>query len=127
MLRNLLIISSIWTIIILIMSGIPGSSLPSTSFQGIPHFDKIVHVGLYFPLSFFIMAELSLAKKSTIKKYSSLFSLLVVAMYGGSIELAQDYIFIQRSADWMDFASDLFGGLLGIIFYYLIGRRILKI
>lgn len=126
MLRNLLIISSVWAVIILILSGLPGSSLPNTGLSKIPHFDKLVHMGLYFPLSFFLMAEFSFSKKTSIRRYALVLTLLIIAFYGGSIELAQDYVFIQRSADWIDFASDLFGALLGISFYHAVGKRLLK-
>ncbi|MEA1875465.1 MAG: VanZ family protein [Bacteroidota bacterium] len=126
MLRNLLFISLIWAVIILILSGLPGSSLPSTGLSKIPHFDKLVHMGLYFPLSFFLMAEFSLSKKTVIRRYALIFTLLIITLYGGSIELAQDYVFVQRSADWIDLASDLFGALLGISFYHVVGKRFLK-
>ena len=83
-------------------------------------------MALYFPLSFLLIAEFSFSKKSFINRYALLLTLLIVALYGGFIELAQGYIFVQRSADWKDLASDLAGGLLGISFYYVIGKRLIK-
>jgi len=126
MLRNLIIISLLWAVIILILCGLPGSSLPNTGLSKIPYFDKIIHIGLYFPLSFFLTAEFSLSKRSFLRKFAFVFTLLIVVFYGGLIELAQDYIFVQRSAEWMDLSSDLIGGLFGISFFYLVGKKYIK-
>ena len=126
MVRNLLIISFVWALIILILSGLPGGSLPNPGFSTIPHFDKLVHMGLYFPLAFFLVAEFSLSEKSFLRKFSPALTLIIVVLYGGSIEIAQDYLFVERSADIMDLLSDLTGGVLGVSFYYLIGKRFFK-
>ncbi len=119
MIRKLLIITIIWAIIILILSGIPGSSLPKAPIFSIPHLDKWIHAALYFPLAIFIVAEFDLSKKLFLSLAAPFFTMLIVALYGGMIELAQDHLFVNRSADVVDLAFDLFGGLFGITVYYL--------
>lgn len=126
MIRNLILISLAWSVFILFISGIPGDSIPKTTFSNIPHFDKIVHMGLYFPLGFFLMAEFKLSKVKWLNRLAILLTLFLVALYGGLIELGQDYLFSQRSADWYDFFADLAGGLLGILFYYLVSPFLFK-
>lgn len=126
MLRNLLLISFVWAIIILIVSGLPGEALPDIGRLWFPHFDKLVHMGLYFPLAFFLVAEFTMSKKVNLKKNAVLLTLVLVFLYGGSLELAQEYLFVDRSAEWGDVLSDLIGGVLGISIYYLIGKRLFK-
>jgi VanZ family protein len=48
--------------------------------------------------------------------------MLIIAFYGGMIEVLQEKLFINRSADIMDFFSDLVGGLAGLTIYYLFFR-----
>lgn len=122
MLRNLIIISLLWAVFILILSGLPGDSLPSNKFDWFPHFDKAVHAGLYFPLAFFLMAEFSYRSEKLIVHGAWILTLSIVGVYGGLIELAQDYLFVNRSADWIDLVADLVGGVLGILAYWIIGK-----
>jgi hypothetical protein len=51
MIRKLFVISLVWSVLILILCAIPGNSLPKSPLFNIPHFDKFVHAGLYFPLA----------------------------------------------------------------------------
>ncbi len=122
MIRKLFIISLIWALLILVLCAIPGGSLPQIHFFTIPNFDKIVHAGLYFPLAFFLCAEFDLTKKTIFQLSGPLLTMLIVAFYGGLIEILQEKLFINRSADIMDFFSDLVGGLAGLTIYYLFFR-----
>lgn len=126
MIRKLLVISVLWAILILIISGMPGDSIPQSKFWKIPHFDKIVHMALYFPLGFFLMAEFSLSSVRWIQKLSVWMALLIVALYGGLIEVGQDYLFVNRSADWWDFFADILGGLLGILIFKWLFLRLFR-
>lgn len=126
MIRKLFIISFVWAIFILIMSGLPGDSLPTTRFMLIPFFDKLVHIGLYVPLAFFLLAEFSLSRRKFSRITAVSLTLLIVAFYGGLIELAQDYLFVDRFSDWKDFLSDIIGGIIGISLFFLFGKRIFR-
>jgi VanZ family protein len=119
MIRKLFIISLIWAILIFIVCAIPGSDLPKPSFLRIPHFDKIAHAILYFPLAIFILAEFDLASRLFLKLAGPVFTMIIIAIYGGLIEICQEFIFISRSAEIADFFFDLIGGMSGILFYYL--------
>jgi VanZ family protein len=122
MIRKLFIISLIWALLILIICAIPGGSLPQSRFFAIPYFDKIIHAALYFPLAFFLCAEFDLTKKTLFQLSGPLLTMLIIAFYGGMIEVLQEKLFINRSADIMDFFSDLVGGLAGLTIYYLFFR-----
>jgi len=122
MIRKLFFINLIWALLILILCAIPGGSLPKSHYFNIPNFDKIVHAALYFPLAFFLVAEFDLSKKYALQLTGPLITMLIVALYGGLIEFLQETIFINRSADVMDFLADLIGGLTGLVIYYLFFR-----
>lgn len=125
MIRKLFIISLIWAIIILVASSIPGGSLPATPFLLIPNFDKIVHAVLYLPLAVVLGAEFDLSGKKLLQLFGPLFTMLIIAFYGGLIEILQEYLFINRSAEIADFLFDLIGGLAGLTLYYLFVRPFL--
>lgn len=122
MLRKLFFTSLIWALIILILCAIPGGSLPTPPIFNIPNFDKIVHACLYFPLALFLGAEFDLGKKKLLQLAGPLFTMLIIACYGGLIEILQEVLFINRSADIMDFLFDVIGGLAGLAIYYLFFR-----
>ena len=122
MIRKLFIISLIWAILILVLCGIPGGSLPRGPIFNIPNLDKFVHAGLYFPLAFFLGAEFDLSKKNILRLAGALLTMLIVALYGGLIEFLQKTIFINRTADIVDFLADVIGGLAGLTVYYLFFR-----
>jgi VanZ family protein len=77
---------------------------------------------LYFPLAFFLGAEFDLSKKNILRITGPLITMLIVAIYGGLIEILQDRLFINRSADIADFLFDVIGGLAGLTIYYLFFR-----
>jgi VanZ family protein len=122
MIRKLFIISLGWAILILVLCAIPGNDLPSNPWFRIPQFDKIVHAVLYFPLAFMLGAEFELAGKTWLKIAGPAFTMLIVAVYGGIIEILQAKLFINRSADVDDWMFDIIGGLAGLVVYYLFFR-----
>lgn len=126
MLKKLFFISIVWAVIILVLSAIPGSSLPRTPLLNIPYLDKWVHAALYFPLALSLTAVFDLSKKLFFRFSAPFLALVIVGVYGGLIELAQDYLFVERAADLIDLVFDLLGGLFGIACYYLFLRSWFK-
>jgi len=109
----------------MILCAIPGSSLPKAS--SIPYIDKIVHAGLYFILSSFLIPVFGNSKNKFIRQTGFLIVLFIVGLYGGFIEIAQEKWFTNRSGDIFDLLSDLAGGILAIGFYYLFLRRLIRL
>jgi len=124
MIRKLVIISILWGLLIMILSSIPGNSLPKS--PSIPHFDKLVHAGLYFILASFILPVLDLSKHNIVSKLSIPIVLSIVIIYGGFIEIAQDRWFTVRSGDTFDFLADIAGGVLAIGFYFIFSKKFFK-
>jgi VanZ family protein len=109
--RNIL-----WAIVIFILCSIPGNDLPKTSMITIPHFDKIVHFGMFFIMGIFLFAELSI--QTNLKRITITgITIFLIAIYGGLIEYLQQNYFINRSGDYWDLTADILGGVFAIIMY----------
>ncbi|BAX80190.1 VanZ family protein [Labilibaculum antarcticum] len=106
----------IWAMVIFILCSIPGNDLPKTSLIAIPHFDKIVHFGMFFVMGIFLFAELSIQTKLKRITITGII-LLLIAIYGGLIEFLQQYYFINRSGDYWDLTADVLGGVFATIMY----------
>lgn len=99
-----IIFAVLWTFIIIILSLVHLTSIPKTSIKNI---DKIVHATFYF--TFVVLWLLALPKLPKIK-------ILVIALFlGGLMELLQDLMHQNRSADWYDFAANNLGAILAVL------------
>ncbi|WP_421921031.1 VanZ family protein [Marinifilum sp.] len=106
----------IWAIIILILCSIPGDDLPKTSAIHIPHFDKIVHFGMFFIMGIFLIAELRF--QTRLKGFQIvLITVLLIGLYGGIIEYLQQHYFKNRSGDYIDLIADIFGGIFAVFLF----------
>ncbi len=117
LLRNI-----IWAIIIFILCSIPGDTLPSSSFIKIPHFDKLVHFGMFFILAIFIISELNYQTKWNQFKVA-LVTLTIVVVYGGVIEILQQNYFTNRSGDYIDFIADSLGAVVAILTFPFLKKQ----
>lgn len=104
-----------WCIIIFVLCAMPGDKLPKDGFE-IPHLDKIVHFGLFYIMGIFLCAELKYQTSLTYRKIG-IWVIALVAMYGGLIELLQNYIFINRSGDYLDLLADISGGIAAVLMF----------
>jgi VanZ family protein len=95
----------IWTIIITILTLMPGKDLPEVH---IVNFDKMAHLGVFGLLSFLYLRWQSAGLKITV---FLLLSCLIA--YGGLIEIAQGTFYTDRHADIIDFLANTAGVLLG--------------
>lgn len=95
---------------------------------GIP-IDKIGHFLMYFGLSGATALNYIHIKRGRIDmKKLIVGAFLLPIIYGGIIELMQNYIFYPRSGDWFDFLADILGSLAALPFAlsfksYLIKNR----
>jgi VanZ family protein len=104
-----------WAATILFLSSIPSKELPDFSFWKIFSFDKIVHVAMYCIFSFQVM-------KSCVRQYANWtlrfnaarVAVIAGTIYGGAIELFQEFVLIDRHGDWVDFSANIAGTFLGV-------------
>ena len=114
----------IWFIIANFLFLMPGEDVPTWPFLDEIYFDKWVHCGLFFGLTFltafpFIKA-LRLSKKLLIKIS------ITFALYGVLIEFLQLYIAIDRDYDVLDMIADAIGCGIGFIAANWLWKRALQ-
>lgn len=81
--------------------------------------DKAVHFGMFFVLSFVNFIDyFKLFDRRPDKRKWLFWGLILPVLYGGIIEILQEYFF-SRSGDWIDFAADVLGSLTAtaVVFY----------
>lgn len=86
----------------------------------IPHFDKVVHGLMYLGLS--LILSLDLKRDNLNIGLVALITIVLSSVYGGVIELLQEYYFPPRTGEWLDWAADIAGAVLGFAlctFYFL--------
>jgi len=107
--------------IIILLSLLPGSSLPGIPIAAWPGFDKLVHFSMYTVLSFTIFFEMRCERKCVLK---FILTCMLILAFSSLLELFQKFInALERSAEILDFLANLFGILTGF-FLYLIYRHI---
>lgn len=109
----------IWLAIIFILCLVPPQDLPGKSLWQIPHFDKLIHFGMYF-----ILAVLLVRPLKTINWPVWIATLVISAFVGGLIEILQYAVTSMRSANWGDFGADVAGAGAGLLIYaWLVSGR----
>ncbi|MCM1034262.1 MAG: VanZ family protein [Paludibacter sp.] len=87
----------------------------------IPHLDKVVHFGMYLVLAACLTQALVRTKHQGITLYVT--ALLSPIIYGGMIELLQEYYFPPRTGDWWDWLADIIGVFIGVILTLRVCRK----
>lgn len=109
-----------WTIIIILLTLLPASDIPATPFSRIPHFDKLVHAGIFG--LFVILWYSALFKAFSATRSPEQFqpitllagTILAAIILGLLIEIVQkDWKFIQRDFEWYDWLADILGAFVG--------------
>ncbi len=116
-----------WSIIILLLTGLPGSDFPKiTTFWGWLEPDKVVHLFIFGGLAFLILFGFREQYFSSSKRYMfGLIAVIVTAIYGLITEVLQFYVFIGRSGSKFDFFADTIGAIVGwLLFIYLYRKKI---
>lgn len=101
----------IWAILIYVLLTLPGKDFEDSSLSKIPNFDKIVHMGLFGAMVFWLCLPLT-------KRYGPRASILAwltvsVIIYGIAMEYVQKYFTTDRSFDVTDMIADAAGAVLG--------------
>lgn len=113
-----------WVLAIFILCCLPPEDIPDPHVN-LPHLDKIVHFGMFFLLSVFIIKSLELyLPMSPFSVYA--LTIGIAFGYGGVIEILQYHVF-NRSGDLLDLAADVAGGFAANLCYPLIKRIFRKI
>ncbi len=106
----------LWIIVIAVLSLLPADDLPSSKLF-FPHFDKLVHAGMYFFSCLFFISPFQ--KTGFGKGYCAAF--ISSLFIGGLFEVLQSTLTRNRSGNIEDFVADLVGAALALVcFRYII-------
>lgn len=109
----------VWSLLIVLLCFAPSREMPKVN---IPFADKWVHF-----IIFGIFAFLWLSAIYRFKKIHLLFVFIITCIFGWLVEVLQGQLsFLGRSQDNMDTLADAFGGLLGVISFYICHSIIYK-
>ena len=111
-------------IIILILTGLPGSLFPRV--KPVVGIDKVVHLLMYAGFAFACLwgyRKQFVSNGSAYRKKAIILALVISIAYGGLTEIMQEYLVPKRTGDWMDFLADSIGTGIGVLIFYLFFRR----
>ena len=121
--KQALLVAIIWSVVILLLTGLPGNSFPKVSqWMDVLQPDKLVHIGMFFPFVLFWQAYIFYKNIAVVK------SIMIVGgfgiIYAILTEVLQHYVFIGRNANYPDAIADIIGVILGLIIFNIIRSRI---
>ncbi len=107
-----------WFFVVLILICLPGKDVPKVGWlDGIPNFDKLVHIGIFCLLG--VLFCLPLNKSLFNKKQRTQYFIriaLAVSIWGLTTEFIQKFFVPGRNFDLLDWAADSMGALLACWF-----------
>ena len=111
-------------IVILILTGLPGSLFPRV--KPAIGLDKVAHIIMYAGFAYaclwgyrkqFVTNGLNYRRKAI------MLAIVISIAYGGLTELMQEHLVPSRTGDWFDFIADALGTCLGALVFYLFFHR----
>lgn len=106
----------------------PGYSIPHYSWAELLSFDKFIHFLLFAVLAILFMRGFKMQNQFVfLMAKATTFVLLFCIIYGGMLELMQNYFFEDRSGSWFDFIANGIGCFAGIAVYNFLKKKDAKI
>ena len=115
----------IWTLLIAVLTLLPGNYIPRTpTFLEWLSADKILHLILFGTYAY-LMAEglKKQASSSLLARYPVIFSLIIGIVFAFFTEVMQKYVIPGRNGNVYDFIADVLGALLGLAAWHYTGRN----
>ena len=103
--------------IILLVTFLSFFKPPSTDLDNVPGIDKIVHTGMYFVMAGLLWWEFYIGQQKTHAPiwHAWVGAFLCPLVYGGVVELLQEYCTEYRGGEWLDFAANSAGVIIAAI------------
>jgi VanZ family protein len=115
--------SLLWSILVLIACAIPSNKVPNVDLLKWPHFDKLVHFGMFFVLTTLLVSENNKLRDSgLVSKTAIVWAGIISLIYGFSIEAIQYFFLPSRSGSWIDMWANIVGILIAFFLYKFINR-----
>lgn len=108
--------------IILVVTFLSFFKPPSTDLDNVPGIDKFVHTGMYFVMAGLLWLEFYRGRRKTGAPiwHAWIGAFLCPLIYGGMVELLQEYCTEHRGGEWLDFGANSLGVILAAIVAYFI-------
>ena len=103
--------------LIVLLSLVPSSSMPSSRIFNIPYLDKLVHFSMYASIGFEALMESRCVKNCQV---FHLILVLVIFMMSAIIEVLQATVIATRAAEWFDLFSNFSGLVAGYVAYRIL-------
>ncbi|MFL2570232.1 MAG: VanZ family protein [Flavobacteriales bacterium] len=103
-------IAIVWVVVIAILHAIPASDFPEVSFSDFFQLDKLIHAVIFMIGVYLFAVALKEKQKIQFLRY------IVISFiaYGLLLEVLQGLVFVERSADILDWLADTIGVFLGV-------------
>lgn len=111
-----------WALLVLILCGLPGQTIPHSRWIDLLSLDKLLHA-LMFGIQAGLLCRLFFYFN---KKQAWVFGFAISTAFGGITELLQTYVFINRFGDPIDFVADAIGSFIFAISYPKLHKRLVK-
>ena len=104
-------------IVIVLLSLVPSSSMPSSRLFNIPYLDKLVHFSMYASIGFVALMEC----KCRDKCYKPHFLLILfLFLMSAIIEVLQATVIATRAAEWFDLFANFSGLMAGYVAFRIL-------
>ncbi len=104
-----------WLLIIFYGLFIPAENLPKKPFLAIPHFDKVVHFGLFFVFCLLLFVPFKKLQKNYL-----VLAPLVAFILSAVLETIQHLVSSSRSSNLYDFIANTLGIITAVLVYHYI-------
>ena len=111
----------VWALIILLLTGLPGTYFPTViSFWDWLSPDKLVHVFIFFVQTFLILVAFRTQYLLGNRRLVYTWLLIsIITVFALLTEVLQAYVFVGRDGNVYDFIADFVGVLVGYLAYNL--------
>ena len=109
------------SLLVLILSTIPGNSLHKVPIIEIPNLDKLIHFIMYFSLATSLLLDVYKVR-SFVSFRVVWFTIFYSFLYGILMELLQKYFVENRTSDILDVLANTVGLLFAIFFFLKIKK-----
>jgi VanZ family protein len=106
--------------LIVLLSLVPSSSMPSSRIFNIPYLDKLVHLSMYAAIGFVALMECRCRQKCALPH---MILVLLLFTMSAIIEVLQATVVATRAAEWYDLLAN-FSGLTGGYIVFRIFRNL---
>jgi len=115
----------IWAIIVLLLTGLPGTYFPTViTFWDWLSPDKVVHIFIFMVQTFLLLMAFNKQYLEGETRLVSIWLILIGAtVFALLTEVLQAYVFIGRNGNTYDFLADFVGVLVGLLVFNLYKKK----